>query len=138
MIAKKTFFIIIFIYFFQYVRERNLNYFNFLKVSKKNVLMHRPSIKKSVTSTTLHSCIFYQCASIGKRAQRKRPACCNSHHQLFFMMKNTLVWDSKSTHRHYVLFIQVSYLGIHFWKSIFIKSMPNFRWLITSFECVHF
>ena len=49
MISKKLFPIIIFIYFFQYANERNLNYFNSQKVSKKNVLMHRPSIKKSVT-----------------------------------------------------------------------------------------
>ena len=51
MISKKLFPIIIFIYFFQYVRERNLNYFNFQKVSKKNVLMHRPSIRKSLIYT---------------------------------------------------------------------------------------
>ena len=48
MISKKLFPIIIFIYFFQYASERNLNYFNFQKVSKKNVLMQRPSIKKSL------------------------------------------------------------------------------------------
>ena len=46
MISKKLFPVIIFIYFFQYVSERN--YFNFQKVSKKIVLMHHPSIKKSV------------------------------------------------------------------------------------------
>ena len=34
MISKKIFPIIIFIFFFQYVSERNLNYFNFQKVSK--------------------------------------------------------------------------------------------------------
>ena len=48
MISKKLFPIIIFIYFFQYVSERNLNYFNFQKVSKKKVPMHHPSIKKSL------------------------------------------------------------------------------------------
>merc|ERR1712008_580508 len=45
MIAKKLFFTIIFIHFFQYVRERNLNYFHHLQISKKNVLMHRPVAK---------------------------------------------------------------------------------------------
>ena len=48
MISKKLFPIIISIYFFQYAFESNLNYFNFQKFSKKNVLMHRPSIKKSL------------------------------------------------------------------------------------------
>ena len=52
MISKKLFPIIILIYFFQYVSERNLNYFNFQKVSKKNVPMHHPSIKKSLTYLT--------------------------------------------------------------------------------------
>ena len=58
MISKKLFPIIIFIYFFQYVSERNLNYFKFQKVSKKNVLMHHPSIKKSVVSSTRNKLIF--------------------------------------------------------------------------------
>ena len=48
MISKKLFPIIIFIYFFQYASEMNLNYFNFQKFSKKYMLMHRPSIKKSL------------------------------------------------------------------------------------------
>ena len=54
MISKNLFPIIIFIYFFQYVSERNLDYFNFQKVSKKNVSMHHPYIKKSLTSTTMY------------------------------------------------------------------------------------
>ena len=52
MISKKLFPIIILIHFFQYASERNLNYFNFYKFSKKNVLMHRPSIKKSLLQYT--------------------------------------------------------------------------------------
>ena len=54
MISKKIFPIIILIYFFQYVKERNLNYFNFQKVSKTKVLMlHHPCIKKSLAQARL-------------------------------------------------------------------------------------
>ena len=62
MISKKLFPIIIFIHFYQYASEGNLNYyasegnlnyFNFQKVSKQNVLMHRPSIKKSLPKHSL-------------------------------------------------------------------------------------
>ena len=38
-------FIIIFINFFQYVRERDLNYFHFWKISKIYVLLHLPVAK---------------------------------------------------------------------------------------------
>ena len=57
MISKKLFPIIIFIYFFPYANERNLNYFNFQKVSKKNVLMHRPPIKKSLANAHFEVCL---------------------------------------------------------------------------------
>ena len=42
---RKLFFIIYFIHFFQNVRERNLDYFNFQKPKKIDVLMHRPIAK---------------------------------------------------------------------------------------------
>jgi hypothetical protein len=47
MIAKNLFLIIIFIYFFQYVTGRNLEYVIQLleNLKKKNVLMHRPVAK---------------------------------------------------------------------------------------------
>ena len=51
MISKKIFPIIIFIYFFQYVNERNLNYFNFWQFLIFHSKMYDWVIRKSSFST---------------------------------------------------------------------------------------
>ena len=79
MISKNLFPIIIFIYFFQYASERNLNYFTFSKVSKKNVLMHHPSIKKSLNKPNQCHSFFF---SRGIKKARTNVSSSNRHGEM--------------------------------------------------------
>ena len=117
MISKKLFPIIIFIYFLQYVSERNSNYFNFQKVSKKNVLMHRPSIKKSLPQVPLNTrnfCLMLNPKKVGITNLVTMPVLINflsrfTLHLSFIVFENKYL--PQLTIKNLLLHLEVAILG---------------------------